>query len=227
MLDYWWHLRNKHDFPVLPIGLYLRVGLDGVGWSRYAESFWGDELVNFRYDYVGLPALDAEEYVQRPLVLAAALAALMRVPPDRRAALKAEAEQRVAVSRENDFRRYLLTECIDAYLPLEGAQLEEYNRLLDREPFREARAMTRTRYEQALETGIEQGIQRGIERGIEQGIERGQRTLLLRQLTLRFGPLEESVRQRLEALPVDRLDDLAEKVLTATSLRDLGLADET
>ena len=29
MFEYYAHLRQSHDLPVLPIGLYLRVGLDG------------------------------------------------------------------------------------------------------------------------------------------------------------------------------------------------------
>ncbi len=56
--------------------------------------------------------------------------------------------------------------------------------------------------------------------------EHAQRALLLRLIERRFGPLSDDGRQRLEAVPADRLIDLGEALLTATSLRDLGLADD-
>ncbi|HUY36832.1 MAG TPA: hypothetical protein VMV69_29200 [Pirellulales bacterium] len=60
MFEYYEPLRRRHDLPVLPIGLYLRVGLDGIGWDAYEEYFWEHQLVRFNYPYVGLPALDGE-----------------------------------------------------------------------------------------------------------------------------------------------------------------------
>jgi hypothetical protein len=60
MFHYYEPLRRRYDLPVLPIGVYLRVGLDGIGWDSYEEYFWGHQLVRFNYPYVGLPALDAE-----------------------------------------------------------------------------------------------------------------------------------------------------------------------
>jgi hypothetical protein len=38
--DYYCDLRRRYDLPVRPIGLFLRVGLDGVGWTNYEETFW-------------------------------------------------------------------------------------------------------------------------------------------------------------------------------------------
>jgi hypothetical protein len=31
---------SPSQLPVLPIGLFLRVGLDGIGWDAYEEHFW-------------------------------------------------------------------------------------------------------------------------------------------------------------------------------------------
>ena len=64
-LPYYYHfLRDKHQLPVLPIVLYLKVGLDGVGVDCYVEELWGLEISRFQYLYVGLPGLDGVEYVQ-------------------------------------------------------------------------------------------------------------------------------------------------------------------
>ena len=61
--------------------------------------------------------------------------------------------------------------------------------------------------------------------GLEQGLERGARRILLRLLGLRFGPLSEATRRRVEAIDsLETLTDLADRVLTARSIEDLGIA---
>jgi hypothetical protein len=69
-------------------------------------------------------------------------------------------------------------------------------------------------------------FEKDVEQGFEKGVERGERNVILRQLERRCGHLSDNVRQRLEAWPSDRLTDLADAILTAASLRDLGLAEE-
>jgi hypothetical protein len=81
MFEYYVQLRRDTQLPVLPIGLFLRVGLDGIGWDAYEEQFWEQRLLRFEYAYVGLPALDAEAYASGENLLGVALSALMRVPP--------------------------------------------------------------------------------------------------------------------------------------------------
>jgi hypothetical protein len=64
MLRAYVHLRDKYELPVLPIGLYLRVGLDGIGMDNYEKRFWELRPVLFQFLCVGLPGLDAVKYVQ-------------------------------------------------------------------------------------------------------------------------------------------------------------------
>jgi hypothetical protein len=200
MFAYYEPLRRQQGLPVLPIALYLRVGLEGIGWDRYEEWIWEHCVLHFEYAYVGLPALDGVPYLTGENLLGLALGALMRVPPGRRAELQAEALQRVAESRENDYRKYLVAECIEAYLGLDEAGWEQYQQLLITNPrYEGVRAMGQTTY------------------------ERGQRHLLEKQLEQRFGPLTPATRQRLEALSADELEALAVAILTAQSLRELGL----
>ena len=49
MHSYYEQLRRRHGLPVLPIALYLRVGLDGIGWDVYEEKYWDHRLVSFAY----------------------------------------------------------------------------------------------------------------------------------------------------------------------------------
>src|ERR1700674_23545 len=146
MFEYYIQLRRDTGLPVLPIALFLRVGLDGVGWDTYEEHFWEHRIVRFEYAYVGLPALDGEQYATGEHLLGAALSALMRLPADRRAELYAEGLKRIARSGENDFRRFLLAECLEAYADLDEAQLERLERLLSTEQYQEVKPIMITTY---------------------------------------------------------------------------------
>ncbi len=64
-LPYYYHfLRDKYGLPVLPIVLYLKVGLEGIGVHQCVETVWELEVSRFQYLYVGLPRLDGVEYAK-------------------------------------------------------------------------------------------------------------------------------------------------------------------
>jgi Domain of unknown function (DUF4351) len=205
MFEYYVQLRRDSQLPVLPIGLFLRVGLDGIGWDAYEEHFWEHRLLRFEYAYVGLPALDAERYATGEYLLGVALSALMCVPPERRAELQAEALKRIALSGENDWRRFLLAECVDAYGQLDEAQRQRLQALLTTEPYQEARSLMLTTY--------------------ERGRIQGRRETALLLLDAKFGPLSPEVKQRVEALSPEQLDQLLLDLLKNPSLKDLHLED--
>ncbi len=121
MFDYYIQLRRDSGLPVLPVALFLRLGLDGIGWDAYEEHFWDQRIIRFEYAYVGLPGLDGEAYATGENLLGVALSAMMRLPAERRAELYAEGLKRIASSGENDFRRFLLVECLEAYADLDEA----------------------------------------------------------------------------------------------------------
>jgi hypothetical protein len=207
MFEYYEHLRCRHRLPVLPIGLYLRVGLDGVGWDAYEEYFWEQRLVRFEYAYVGLPALDAEQYVRQDNWLGVALAVLMRTPPERRAELGQEALRRLVQCPETVYRRYLLCECVDAYLPGDDAQRQEIRFRLLSDADSGVQAMSRTLFEMLRDEGRQQG----------------QREALLVQLEARFGSLRQDVRQRIESLPADRVKELLVAMVKGRTLQEMDL----
>jgi hypothetical protein len=203
--DYYHYLRGKHNLPVLPLAVYLRVGLEGMGWDVYEEELWDRTLVRFEYPYIGLPALEALQHLHGDNWLAVALTALMKIPADQRAQVKVEAADRIAHSPLNEYRRYLLFQCVEAYLPLEGVDMTEYERLLRTERYSGAFKMATTSY--------------------EKGIEKARRAMIQEQLEEKFGQLSEPVRQRLEAWPADQLPALGKALLRANSLKELGLED--
>jgi hypothetical protein len=197
--------------PVLPIGVFLRVGLKGVGKDVYEEKFWELQPVRFEYLYVGLPALDAVEYVQGDNWLGVALAALMKIPHERMAWLGAEALRRIQEAPLTEQQRFLLGECVQAYLPLEEDQQREFDRLVATETYKGVQAMNVTWYE------------KGMEKGIEQGIEKERRESVQELLEERFGAISGRVLARLEAFPVQQLPALRKAIVKAQSLHELGL----
>src|SRR5947208_815691 len=107
------------------------------------------------------PALDGEPYATGENLLGVALSALMRVPPERRAELHAEGLQRIARSGENDFRRYLLAECLEAYADLDEAQRQRLQALLTTAQYQEVRPLMITTYERGKIEGKIEGKMEG------------------------------------------------------------------
>ena len=63
--------------------------------------------------------------------------------------------------------------------------------------------------------------QEGLEEGEESGRKKEARSLILRQLTRRVGELSQEIRQRIENLPLEQLENLGEALLDFTSMTDL------
>ncbi len=213
MFEYYTQLRRDSGLPVLPIGLYLRVGLEGIGWDAYEEYFWGHRLLRFEYAYVGLPSLPAEEYASGVNLLGVALSTLMRTPRERQAELYAESLKRIALSGENDWRRHLLTECLEAYANLDEVQRLRFQALLETEPYREAKPLMITTYE------------RGKAEGKAEGKIEANREMALLQLDARFGPLAPEVQQRVAVLEAEQLRQLLVDLVKVSSLKELHLED--
>ncbi len=173
----------------------------------------------------------------------------MRLPAERQAELYAEGLKRIAGSGENDYRQFLLAECLEAYSELDEAQKERLQALLHSEAYQEVEPLMKTTYERGIEQGIErgiergieqgiergiergieQGIERGIERGIEQGIERGieqgERRSALRLMQAKFGPLSPKVKKQVESMSPEALARLQIDLLNAQALEELRLDD--
>ncbi len=76
-------------------------------------------------------------------------------------------------------------------------------------------------YREIKEEGREQGLEQGLEQGREQGREAEARSLIFRQLTKRVGELPQQLRQRIESLSLEQLENLGEALLDFTSMADL------
>lgn len=170
---------------------------------------FGREVLRFRYESVRLARMNAEEYLGKGGPVGAALAALM----DRSSSgdiehLRAAMMRRVATGELDDAREFLLVNIIKTYCELSDEQNERYERLIAREEYRNVQDLELTWADKLL----------------LKGELKGRRETLLRLMTQKFGPLSDRVTQRVEAYEsVGELDACLERILTATSLEDLGL----
>jgi len=126
-----------------------------------------------------------------------------------RVELGAEALRRIGGAPLTDQQRFLLGECVHAYLPLDPEQQRQFEQLIGTEPYRGVHAMNTTWFE----------------KGTQKGREEGRRAVLGDQVEEKFGRLSPEQQERLQQLPADRLIALTKAVLRAESLRELGLED--
>ncbi|MEP7012569.1 MAG: DUF4351 domain-containing protein [Acidobacteriota bacterium] len=107
------------------------------------------------------------------------------------------------------------------YLELDGGAAAEYAALRAAETGPEAKMQPIT-WEEKVEA---RGVELGLETGLARGQEKGMREVLLLQLKRRFPTLSSRAVRRLQAITsTEELGSLAERLLTAGSLEELGLA---
>jgi hypothetical protein len=202
----------RYGLPVHTFVLYLRGGSPGVRTEVYRGISLGREVFRFEYTSFGLPGASAEDYLARPEPLAWAFAALMQWPGKNRHAQRRACLERIARERNLDgARSFLLFNCVTTYLELDGRARELYEELLAQH--REGN--------RAMMTWAEKFEAQAVERGLREGM----REMLLHQLERRFSPLPDEVSRRVSAIESkDELTQLAERVLSARSLEELGLA---
>ena len=211
--DYYYRLRSTYQLPILPIVIYLKVGMDGVGVRTVEDRVLGFTVATINYLYVGLPALDAVQYLEGKNYLGVALTALMKLPKDRVAWLVEEAKRRLRESPLNETRRLLLLRTLIEYLPIDVRSRDEYEAIIQGDKNAEL---------QVVKNII---VREAEERGIAKGERLGQVGLLVAQLERKFGPLPPAVVTRLETLSPARIREIALTFSEAASLADLGLAE--
>jgi hypothetical protein len=210
-------LHQRHGLPVHTFVLWLHGGPPGASAGIHRQESLGEELHRFHFRGLGLSRALAAPLLARPEPLAWALAALALPAAGDRRGLRRACLGRIAAAPDLDeARRFLLFNCVATYLELDGGAAAEFAALLAEHQGTEDRTMMT--WEEKVEA-------RGVEKGKSEGKREGMRTLLLRQLRQRFAPLPEAATERVAAITsMDELTRLADRVLTARSLEDLGLA---
>ncbi|MGF1580774.1 MAG: hypothetical protein ACFCD0_15540 [Gemmataceae bacterium] len=170
---------NHPESPVLSIALYLRVGRNGVGEEGFLGSHGDDPTISVTYRYVGLPALDAEIYIDQDNWLGLSLATLMRMPQWGRHELTLEAWRRLLQCPQNDYRKHLLLDCLIAYYSTEEDERTEFIKQAMNCPETEEQKMASTLFKFVENIGHEKELQ--------EGRHVSRRETLIKLLEVRFG----------------------------------------
>lgn len=212
MFEYYALLRVLRQRPVLPIALILRPGVGGLAWQEYTEQLFGQALLTFRYGQVGIRDLPQGSYAAQDDPVAGALSMLMVADPVDIPLQKLTVLQNIIASGLTDGDKLFLIGLIATYLPtadLADSESEVMEQIADIEL---------TIFERLEQKGLE----KGIEKGREEGELLGQRLLLERLLTHKFGELPVEITQQIELISDDAtFDSLVEQALTAATIDEL------
>ncbi len=226
LLEYNRLLALRFALPVQTFVLYLHGGPPGAQVVEHSEEALGFEGTRFRYRSLGLSQARAEDFLARPEPLAWVFAALARTPRRDRRALRRKCLSRIAAATGLDDRaRFRLFNGVATYLELDGGAALEYAKLRAAETGPEAKMRPITWEEKVEARGVELGLASGLASGLARGQENGMREVLLLQLKRRFPSLSGRAIRRVQAITsTEELGSLAERLLTAGSLEELGLA---
>lgn len=222
MYDYYHDVTKRTGMDVLPIAIFLRIGMEGQGIDKYERQVWERMPLQFAYDYVGLPALDADRFLHGENMLGVAWSCVMHMARNKKPEAAAEAITMIEASNLSPEQKMTLMDFIQAYSDLDESQHRDLLQLL-KDPKRErAMQFRKTWSEEARDEGREEGRQQGLKEGRQQ--ER--LSFVRRMVAAKFPQLsQETIRNRLENLPSDRLEEMCVQLLTATSPKDVGIEE--
>jgi len=218
MYEYHHDVRKKYKMDVLPIGIFLSVGLDGRGRDSYECRTWEETTLLFNYNYVGLPALSGEDYLHGKNMLGVAWSCVMHLARNRRVTAAAEAYAIIEASSLSPEQKMALMDFMHAYSPMDASQQRDLNELLKDPKLERAMTFRKTWSEEARDEARTVGRQ--------EGRQQEKLNLIQRLVRARFPSVaEEIVYHRLANLSVERLDEIFNRAISANSLEELGLED--
>jgi len=198
MLDYWVRLKRQYWCHVEQVVIFLKYSTSEAVFTNEFE----DVNTRHRYRVIRLWEEDPTPLLANPALLPLATLAKTDSP-------NALLEQVVAQVDmiEEPRQRGNLSACVAV---LAGLRFEEN---LIRQLFREEIMQESVIYQQILQKGLQQGLQ--------QGKQEEASSLIVRQLTRRFGTVNSQNQEQIQALSINQLEELGEALLDFSSVTDL------
>ncbi|BAZ92978.1 uncharacterized protein FOKN1_0576 [Thiohalobacter thiocyanaticus] len=182
---------------VVPVVVFLRRGRRR---ERLALGGERHTYLSFHYLACVLPELSFEQYRDSPNIVARLNLPNMRHASGQRVEVYAQAVRGLTELEPHPEKQLKYLDFVDIYAGLDEAERARYQ-----EEYREEAEKMST----------------FAERFRQQGMQQGEAQVLLRQMTRRFGPLPEPVRQRIETADAEQLLEWSERVLTAASAEEV------
>jgi hypothetical protein len=212
MFLYGARLYEKHRLPVFPVALLSYDAPRNPEPNVFEFRFGNFAPLRYEFQAIQLNRLNWRDFINTPNPVASALMAKMAIAPEDRVAVKFECLRLLATLKLDPARMRLISGFIDTYLPLVGADLDHFNeKVATLEPEPKEAVM------QIMTSWKEEGRQEGILLGRSEG----EAKIVLRLLGRLFGDQLESEVERIEALPVETLEELADALLGFKQFQDL------
>ncbi|SER58279.1 DUF4351 domain-containing protein [Halopseudomonas bauzanensis] len=191
---------------IVPVVIFLRTSKH---IPRYLE-LGGDRhtYLSFHYLSCELSRLEANDWLHSPNLVARLNLPNMHWQPEQKIDIYASAVRGLQEMEPDLDKQVKYLDFIDIYTALDDNDMREYQ---ERYP-QETNKMSGLR---------ERWLSEGKEQGIAQGIEQGERSLLYRQLTRRFGPLDAPTEARLQRATAAELERWADNILEAHTLEEV------
>jgi hypothetical protein len=221
VLRYYMHLRLKYNIPVISICVNLKGNPVGVEVRQVVDKVGKMEVCRFSYIAFGLSRCLAEEYVDRPQALAAALAALMRSSAWDKVEQKLHCLRAISRAKVDEARRYVLANVVDTYVQLNPEEDERFAGALASEANKEVSDMEIT-----WEGALAAREKKGFDEGEAIGEAKATRKAIILALNRRLGPVPDEVIERLTSISdIQRLQSILEQAVSAGSIDEIDFAE--
>jgi hypothetical protein len=217
MFGYFAMIYLRHRHPIYPIALFSYDYPLRKEPNTFNITFPNKTVLSFNYDVIQLNQLSWRDFLNRPNPVASALMAKMRISPKDRPKVKAACIRMLAGLKLNPAQKRLISGFVDSYLKLDQTETQVFKSELGKIiPKQEREAIMEIMTSWKLE-----GLEEGRAEGIEKGRAEGERNLALRLLRHRFGELESDLETQINALPLDKIEELSIALLDFTNRDDL------
>ena len=201
MLNYWVRLYGKYRCKIEQVVIFLqRIDSPLVLIDRFQEA---NTIHSYRI--IRLWEEDSELFLADPALLPLAPLTCSESPRE----LLQEVAARVELIKDPTQRREILV-CTAVMAGL----LHKPN--LISQLFREDNMQESLFYQEILQKGVQRGLQQGLQQGLQREV-----SVILRLLRRRVGELSSSTEERIRALSITQLEELAEALLDFSSPDDL------
>ncbi len=196
MFFYFAKLHQEYLLPIYPVVIFSFDKPQRLESTNYKVSLANLEVLNFNFTSIQLNQLSWRDFLNQQNPIAAALMAKMKIQPSDRPKVKAECLRLLATLKLDPARTRLISGFVDTYLTLNVTEEQTFQTELDR--------MGLNKEEKVMEI---------VTSWMRTGMRNEAEKIVLRQLNRRFGPIEAELEQRIQALSIDRVEDLCDALL--------------
>ncbi|MFP4438964.1 MAG: Rpn family recombination-promoting nuclease/putative transposase [Chloroflexaceae bacterium] len=217
-------LHFKYRLPVYPIVLFSYDTAERVEPDSYRVAFPDFDVLQFNYRVIQLRRLNWRDYAGVVNPVASALLVKMGMAQAERPEVRLASLRTLPPLQLNPARQELILGFINTYLKLTTAEEARFQaELAQLAPTEQEKTMELMTMgmEKGIEKGMTMGIEKGMTMGMEKGVQQGQADLVILLLNRQLGTLDTPASDRIRALQVPQLADLAVALLDFNRMDDL------